>query len=166
MEKTNPKIQNLILKLEDENGIEREKAREKLVAIGKESIPYLMDLTDSPKHILRWESVKALSEMEDKSLIPLFLNKLMQDESGIRWIAAEALSNIGSSVLVPLMKTIQDNADSVFLLSGAHHIIYNLMINENIPDNFDAKKILPLLKSTTPAETTKAAIYKALKEIK
>lgn len=166
METNNQNIQKLIIKLEDENGIEREKAREQLVKIGKKSIPFLLELTDSSKHILRWESIKALSEMDNKSLIPLFISKLMQDDSGIRWIAAEALSKIGSHAIIPLLETVLDNTDSVFLLSGAHHIIHNLMLNEKIPAKFNAREILPLLKSVTPAETIKAAIYKSLNDIK
>jgi hypothetical protein len=54
------KIQELIKTLGSDNGMERQSAREELVAIGRDSVDFLMDLLSHPKHIYRWEAVKTM----------------------------------------------------------------------------------------------------------
>lgn len=165
MENKNLNIQNLLQKLEDKDGFEREEARKELVKIGEDSIPYLLDLSNDPKHILRWESIKALAEMKNESLIPFLLEKLKQDESDVRWIAAEGLCKMGKPVLVPLLKAILEDTDSVFLLSGAHHVIHHLKLHKQHPKNVNLDDLLPLLKITALEEKLKIVVYDILSKL-
>jgi len=166
MSSTKKNIQNLLEQLTNENGFEREKAREELVKKGEEVIPKLIELTDNPKHRLRWESMKALSEMDSKNLVPFFIEKLKNDESDIRWMAAEGLSKIGKSVIHPLLDAIIKDTDSVFLLSGAHHVIHNLKFHKQLPENSETQELLSLLKVTTLSEKLKTLAYQIINRLK
>lgn len=158
-------IEQLIKKLESEHGFDREEARNELVKIGEESIPYLKELVNHPQHILRWESMKALSEMKNPDLIPFFIIHLKNDESSLRWIAAEGLSQLGEASLKPLLEALLKESDSVFLLSGAHHIIHDLMSSKSLPKNINGAELLSQLKITTLSEKLKTTVYRILKEL-
>jgi len=66
-------IHKLIESLGSENGMDRQKAREALVAKGKNTIDFLMEMLTHPKHIYRWEAVKTLEEIGDPLSISLFI---------------------------------------------------------------------------------------------
>lgn len=157
-------IQELIEQLSDKNGFERESARKQLVAMGEVVVPYLVNLTDDPAHILRWESMKGLAEMGLPSLTNFFIEKLENDESDVRWIAAEGLIKIGPSSVNPLLKALIEKSDSVFLLSGSHHIIHALLSKNQLRKDLHYRKLLPLLKITSIGESLKITIHEALKE--
>jgi len=166
MNTKNNNFQYLIEQLNNEDGFEREKARIELAKLGDEVIPKLMILTNDSEHRMRWESMKALTQMEKESLIPFFIEKLKCDESDIRWMAAEGLSKLGKSVIGPLLDAVLKDTDSVFLLSGAHHIIHHLMIRKQLPNGISGEQLLPLLKEIGMVEKLKTEVFGILKEIR
>ena len=56
-------VQQLIKTLGSKNGVDRKKARKKLVAMGENMIDFLMELLNHPKHIYRWEALKTMLEI-------------------------------------------------------------------------------------------------------
>ncbi len=130
-----------------ENGMERKKARKKLVAKGKNVIKYLKDLVNHPKHIYRWEALKTMEEIGDPASIPLFIEALEDDESDIRWIAAEGLIKLGAQSIRPLLNALIEKSDSIFILAGAHHVFYDLKKAGKLPKDFPIDKLLFKLKS-------------------
>lgn len=164
-DKPDMNLQQFIEQLSDKNGFEREYARKELVAKGEKAVPYLVELTDDPLHILRWESMKALSEMGLPSLTHFFIEKLENDESDVRWIAAEGLIKIGPSAVKPILRALMEKSDSVFLLSGSHHIIHALLGKNQLRKDLHFKKLLPLLKITSIGERLKIMIHETLNEL-
>lgn len=157
--------QQLINKLGSKDGLERKEAREKLVdKKEKEVIDPLIELLDHPEHIFRWEAMKTLKHFGDPELIPIFLSKLEEEESDIRWMAAKGLINIGEVAVEPLLRLILKNADSVFVLEGAHHVLNELLKVKNIPENMDIEKLLPLLKSTIMSGKIMSTAYELLNQ--
>ncbi len=143
----NLEIQQLLETLGSKNGMERKKAREKLVAKGKTTVDSLMGLLNHPKHICRWEALKTMEEIADPISIPLFIQALEDDESDVRWIAAEGLIKLGIQSIKPLLETLMKKSDSVFVLAGAHHVFHDLKKTEKLPAGFPIDKFLSTLKN-------------------
>ncbi len=163
---TEKEIRELMEILGDEDGRKRKNAREKLAAIGEHTLKYIKDYLNHPKHIYRWEAMKVIEEIEHPDSIPILINALNDDKSDIRWIAAEGLIKVGKYSLKPLLKAIAENYDSVFVLNGAHHIIYELEEKELLPKDFPAKELLSLLKRHSKEASLKVLVHNILNDLK
>ena len=115
-------IDSLIAELTCNDVVKCQKAREKLVYIGKPAIPSLIKLLSQQKEMVRWEALKTLGQIADPSTTGLFLDSLKDDDFDIRWLAAEGLVAIGNDVLTPLLKALIKNSDSRGFRFGAHHV--------------------------------------------
>jgi HEAT repeat protein len=161
-----PNQEQLVKDLGNDQGMKRKKARKKLVARGTDSIGVLTELVDNPKQILRWEALKSLEEIGSPESIPVFINALNNDFSGERWIAAKGLVRIGRKSLKPILELVSEKSDSVFVLSGAHHVIHDLREKDLLPKGFPTKKMLSLLKYPGGEESLKILVHRTLKEVK
>ncbi len=159
-------IEKLVELLCNDDGHKRKKARQKLVALGENTLEYVTDLLEHPKHICRWEAMKVIEEIGMPESIPVFIEALDDDKSDIRWIAAEGLIRLGKYSLEPLLKEVTENYDSVFVLNGAHHVISELEVRKNLPKNFPAKKLLKLLKKPSMEASLKILVHNTLNEFK
>jgi HEAT repeat protein len=159
-------LHQLIKELGSDNGMEREKARKALVAKGKDSLDYLMELLFHPRHIYRWEAVKTMEEIGDPDSIPMLIQGLEDDKSDVRWIAAEGLIRIGFQSVEPLLRTLIEKSDSVFVLEGAHHVFFDLEEKGELPDGFPVDNLLSLLKNPEWAESVKPLVYQILNNLK
>ena len=163
--KTTVNLNHIIQRFDIKNGLEREQFRKELVNMGETVIPHLLELLKHPKQVLRWESMKALSEISHPSLIPVFINELESDEGDIRWMAAEGLINIGEPVVKPILESLMEKSDSVFVLSGAHHVFYELSEKKQLPENFQVHELLPLLKKVGNEENLKVEVFGILSKL-
>ena len=159
-------IQNSLDNLCSDNGLRRKEARKSLVEIGSSSIPLVMDLLDSPKHIFRWEALKVIAEIGSPESIPILLEALVDESGDFRWIASEGLVRIGKSTVKPLLKLILDKHDSVFVLNGAHHIFSELSTKKLLPDNFPTEEMLDQLKVSGNPSKLKVLVHKTLEVLK
>ena len=162
----NVEINTLVELLCSESGVERKKAREALVAKGTESISYLKKLLDHRKHIDRWEAIKTMEEINDPETMTYLLKALDDDKSDVRWIAANGLVKLGFQSVKPLLKMVKKYNDSVFVLDSAHHIIYDLRENGELPDNFPANELLDLLKRPGSGGRLKVLLFNIDEELK
>ena len=156
------KIQELIKTLGSDNGMERQSAREELVAIGRDSVGFLMELLSHPKHIYRWEAVKTMEEICDPVSIPLFIQAMEDEKSDVRWLAAKGLIKLGKLSIKPLLKTLEKKSDSVFVLEGAHHVFFDLKENKMLPKDFPIDKLLSALRNPEWVESVKPVAYEIL----
>ena len=158
-------IKELLNTLVCDDGMKRKAAREELVKIGSDTIDYLMEYVNHSKHIYRWEALKTMSEIADPISIPFFIDALEDDESDIRWIAAEGLINIGPDVLIPLLKAIIERINSLLILEGAHHVIYDLKKKKGLPKEFPTDKFLATIKRTNSDEAIKLLAFHILSKL-
>ncbi len=119
-------ISALITNLSSDDSIIRIKARMSLVSRGREAVQYLLVALSDRDQWVRWEAVKALSQIQDPTSIEGLVNALMDKMFDVRWIAAEGLIAIGNKSLVPLLQALIDNPDSVWMREGAHHVLHDL----------------------------------------
>ena len=120
-------IETLIQALSDRHGGKRQQTREALVKIGAPAVPVLTGLITNPNHHVRWETAKALGEINDPSAAPALVAALEDDESDIRWSGAEGLLALGRTGMGPLLQELVTRSDSVQLRDGAHHVIRKLV---------------------------------------
>ncbi|HED08054.1 MAG TPA: HEAT repeat domain-containing protein [Ignavibacteria bacterium] len=155
-------VKKLIECLCCDDGMERKKAREELVAKGKNIVDFLMELLNNPKHIYRWEALKTMEEIGDPISIPMFIKALEDDESDVRWIAAEGLIKLGMKSIKPLLKTLIEKSGSIFVLAGIHHVFYDLKKIEELPAGFPIDKLLSALKDPECSENIRPMAYELL----
>lgn len=119
-------IDSLIAALRSEDGMVREHARTKLVALGRPAATSLIQLLSDDHEQVRWEAAKALSEIRDPSAAEPLVAALEDQRFGTRWVAAEGLIALGRASLLPLLRRLATGEDSTWLREGAHHVFKQL----------------------------------------
>lgn len=158
-------VKKLLEILCNDEGQKRKEARRELVALGEETLAYTDNYLNNTKHICRWEVLRVIKEIADLKSIPVFLAALDDDKSDIRWIAAEGLIRMGKYSTKPLLNLVEEKYDSVFVLNGAHHIIFELYERKLLPEKFPAKKLLSLLKKSSKSASLKILIHNTLNDL-
>jgi hypothetical protein len=120
------KIKRLIAGLRSYDGETRRKARNELVFIGKPSVDFLIPMLQDSDDDVRWEAVKALSEIADPKAASDLASLVMDHYFGVRWLAAEALISIGRDALKPLLERLTEHPESSWLRRGVHHVLHDL----------------------------------------
>lgn len=128
-------IQKLIRSFYSGDGVERAKARTRLVELGKTAIDYLVGLQYSSQKQVRWEAIKTLSQIAAPESIPILINALENHDLEVRWLAAEGLVAIGTASIKPLLESLVRGRNSKFLLEGAHHVLRGLKLKHLFLDN-------------------------------
>lgn len=145
-------INYLIKQLGSNDGKTREKARLKLVDIGKEATQPLIKALSDKRNQVRWEAAKALGGIPDPGAIPPLVKALEDEVFDVRWLAAEALIANGLESVGSLLEALVTGAGSLFLRESAHHVITAIMrANERDPDiTALLKPVVLALDSTAP----------------
>ena len=154
-------IEELINDLANSDGIIRQKARYELIKMGNPALDYLLELQSSDKHLARWESVKAISEIGSRESVPILINALEDEEFDVRWLAAEGLIDIGHSTVYPLLKSFISNKGSVHLKEGVHHVLKGLEMRGWYNDKYE---IIKALETFTAPVKLELKIISMLKE--
>lgn len=124
----NSQIESLIEDLQNEDGLERQRARYGLIHIGREAVSALIDVVRNEKGQARWEAIEALSRMNAPSAAPYLIDALKDDDIGIRWAASNALIAQDRAALEPLFESLVDESGfgSAQFRQVAHHILHVL----------------------------------------
>jgi HEAT repeat protein len=162
MDNQNAVIDSLIAELNCDDVVKCQKARRKLVNIGKPAVPSLMKLMSHKNKMVRWEALKILGKIADPATTGLFLDSLKDDDFDLRWLAAEGLVAIGKDALIPLLKAIIINSDSRGFRFGAHHVLKNLA-GRKLYDT--VKPVLAALEDVEPAVEAPVAAEMVLSKI-
>ncbi|MCL5267400.1 MAG: HEAT repeat domain-containing protein [Bacteroidetes bacterium] len=135
-------IAELVRCLFSDDAIVRQRARYKLVKIGKPVITLLIGLQYLPDQHVRWEAMKTLSQIADPDSIPILINALENTNSDVRWLAAEGLIEIGKESVASLMEALEERGDSKILREGVHHVLKGLENKGLFTDDYDIIGIL------------------------
>jgi sporulation protein YlmC with PRC-barrel domain len=120
------RIPALIAELGNTDGLKRQRARNKLTALGAPALPALISaLSDSNDHI-RWEAAKALGKMRASPAAETLVKSLEDENVDVRWAAAESLIRIRRKAVVPVLQMLVRNFDSIWLREGARYILRQL----------------------------------------
>ena len=149
----------IITAFASKSGVERQCAREKLVAMGKAATPAVVDCLDDPWKQVRWEAAKALIKIKDPASSGPLVAALEDPDGDVRWLAAVALAGIGREALRPLLVALIENPDSDHILRGGHHVCHELARTGAYTI---VKPVLDAIGSPEPRTAVPPAAYKAL----
>lgn len=135
-------IANLVMSLFSSNGMERQRARLRLVKIGRPVITFLIGLQYSRNQQVRWEAIKILSDIHHPDSIPILVNALENSNTDVRWLAAEGLVELGEHSVLPLMEALEERGDSRVLREGVHHVLSELKQQGRFDDTHGILKLL------------------------
>lgn len=119
-------IPSLIADLGHENGLARQYKRLMLIHHSPESIPALVEALKSKNATVRWEAVRALSDIHDPQTASVLTDMLMDDDIGVRWSAMEGLIRMERACLRPVIECFLKDFDSPWIHEGVHHILHVL----------------------------------------
>jgi HEAT repeat protein len=155
-------LQTLIAALAHDDPVERYRARETLVAIGRPAVKPLIELLSDARSHVRWEAAKALGPIGDPAAAAALVNALEDRDGDVRWLAAAGLIKLGCSGLHPLLIALRDRPDSDWLRDGAHHVFHDLV--GRLPFRL-ARSMLAALDHPEPQMVVPQAAYEALKAL-
>lgn len=155
-------IDSLIANLRSHDGLVRQRARESLVAMGSEAVASLLQLLPDPSDHVRWEAAKALSEIGDPRAASALVAALEDESFGVRWLAAEGLIGLKRDALAPLLEALEEDADSIWLRQGAHHVL-RMLAEHGLHDQL--APVLAGLESIEPEIDVPLAAQKALETL-
>ncbi|HEX5051248.1 MAG TPA: STAS/SEC14 domain-containing protein [Planctomycetota bacterium] len=115
-------IAALLRKMDLRDGIEREKARHELVAMGSAATAHLLRAAQGGQLQLRLESTRALAVIADPATAEA-LAALFDDASEIGWAAADGLQKMGVVGAKAVLQQIVHNPRSLGVRVSAHHAL-------------------------------------------
>jgi HEAT repeat protein len=162
VERNNSPLEPIIANLASHDDRTRERARQTLVAMGKDAVPSLIEALKDERYLMRWEAAKALGEIANADAAPALVEALEDEEFDVRWLAAIALIRMNIRGLRPLFQALMERGDSTLLREGAHHVIHDLSKGEL------RKYLLPVLAAVEDAEPSMEvpqAAFQALEKL-
>ena len=157
-----PTIDSLMSDLASRDGAVRQCARKRLILIGKPAVPVLTERLWVAGSQLRWEAAKTLEEIADRHAARALVACLEDEDAGTRWVAAKALIALKRDALVPLLEALIDQADSLWIREGAHHVLHELAAGEL---NNILRPVLAALEGPAPDDMAPVFAIEALEAI-
>jgi HEAT repeat protein len=157
-------IQELLPFLNSKDAAQRQKARLKLVKIGKPAVPYLIKYLTDKEFRLRWEAAMTLRDIRDPSSAHSLVDALMDEAPGVRWLASEALISLGKPGLITLLRGLEKHFDSTWMREGAHHVLHDLRPEEYMTE--EMLQVFEILSDGSPREIIPTAARKALTSVR
>ncbi len=155
-------VSELVLRLQSQDGVERQSAREQLVSIAGPAVPELIKCLSDPRRQVRWEAAKGLGEIANPIAATALVGALEDKDADVRWLAAVALIALGREGLRPLLAALIEHSDSDRLREGAHHLCHDLACTADGPV---VKPVLEALDALEPEVAVPSAAYSALRAL-
>lgn len=127
-------VRALVVDLGSKEGLIRVRARRALVIIGGKAVAPLEKALTSKYDYKRWEAAKTLGQIGDPEATEALINALQDKMFDVRWLAAEGLIAIGRPALVPLLRKLSEEADSLSLREGVHHVLHDINLGGNLKE--------------------------------
>ncbi len=118
-------LQPLIDQLQQDDPLQRERARHQLAAQGEVAVAPLARLLESTSTHVRWEALKTLEAIAAPSSIPILIRAFDDEMPGNRFLAAEGLIAIGEEALPAVLDALVRDAHAGWRREGAHHVLYH-----------------------------------------
>lgn len=157
-------LDNLLRRLQGEDGVQRQQARQRLVEIDDEQVvAALIPLLQHRAQIVRWEAAKALSQMAHPSSAGALVHALEDDDAEVRWLAAEGISAMRADGLRAILPVLIDRWDTTAIREGAHHVLFRLSKGDL---KHIARPVLEALDSLDPSVGGPTAAHEALVKLR
>jgi HEAT repeat protein len=101
-----------------------------LVRMGHEAVPPLIERSSSSSAWMRWNSMRALSEICDQRALPVLVQALLDTDHSVVWMAAKGLVGFGRVGLGPLLRLLMNNETSPWLVEAASYVMREMYLRD------------------------------------
>ena len=159
------KIEELVAKLGNTDGVERQKAREELVEAGGHNVTraLVISLNDHRRDI-RWEAAKALVKIGDPIAAPSLTHHLHDEDREVRWLAAEGVAELGEPGLLSTLNAAIRHASDPEFCKAAHHAFKEFKRHATHADKLD--DVIKSCEKNEPGVHVPVAAYRVLQQIR
>lgn len=112
--------------LSSRDGVQRVRARRRLVAMGEAAVPVVVAALQKGSRRVRWEAAKTLAQIHSPAAASALVQALDDKDPDVRWLAAEGLVALGRRGLEAVIQGLIDNSGSIWMREGAHHVLHTL----------------------------------------
>jgi HEAT repeat protein len=154
-----PSLAALLEDLSTEQVAVRNYARSKLVAMGDEAVPALIDTLEHANVYARAQAAKALGKIGDPAGAPALVKALEDARISVHLMAGEALIRLGKPALPALLNALRERPTSPWLQRGAH-IVLRAAVHE--PWSDQVKPVVDALNSADADAGIAAAAQQVL----
>jgi hypothetical protein len=94
-----------------------------LVKLGPLAVPALLQRSKSSSAWIRWNSVRALSEIHDLRVVPTLVEALKDADHGVAWMGAKGLVQYGKLSLQPVLQLLMTANMTPWLAETASYVL-------------------------------------------
>jgi hypothetical protein len=156
-------LKALIAALSNNDPVERERARARLVALGSESVPPLVRRLSDPSDQVRWEVAKALEQVADPLTASALAEGLGDENLDVRWVIGEGLIALRREGLLATLSMLMTHCHSIWVRDGAHHVVSECPVDQW---RTILQPVIDAMDGPEPAVTTPPAALTALRALR
>lgn len=97
-----------------------------LVKLGPAAVPALLNASSSTSQWVRWQCMRALSEIGDTRALPVLVSALSDSNHSVAWMAAKGLRGFGKQSLGPVLRLLMTSEMTVGLVQTSSFVLSNL----------------------------------------
>ncbi len=97
-----------------------------LVKLGPAAVPALLNASASTSQWVRWQCMRALSEIGDTRALPALVSALSDPNYSVAWMAAKGLRGFGKRSLGPVLRLLITSEMTVGLVQTSAFVLSNL----------------------------------------
>jgi HEAT repeat protein len=101
-----------------------------LVRMGHEAVPALIERSTSSSAWMRWNCLRALSEISDHRALPVLVSALLDSDHSVVWMAAKGLVRFGRVGLGPLLRLLITNETHPWLVETTSYVMRELYLRD------------------------------------
>ncbi len=101
-----------------------------LVRMGHDAVPALIERSTSSSAWMRWNCLRALSEISDQRALPVLVQALLDTDHSVVWMAAKGLVRFRRVGLVPLLRLLMTNETHPWLVEAATYVMRELYLRD------------------------------------
>lgn len=155
-------LRTLVSHLRGDDAVSRERARSRLVELGKVVTPTMVQLLEDDDDHVRWEAAKTLAGVADPTAALPLIDAMDDPDEDVRWVASEALVTIGFESLRPLLSALIVRNDSAQFYRSAHHALSRLADRQR---SRELQRVVDALEEEQPALHVPGAAAAALERL-
>ena len=101
-----------------------------LVRMGHDAVPALIERSTSSSAWMRWNCLRALSEISDHRALPVLVSALLDTDHSVVWMAAKGLVRFGRVGLGPLLRLLITNETHPWLVETTSYVMRELYLRD------------------------------------
>jgi HEAT repeat protein len=102
-----------------------------LVQLGHAAVPALIRASESRSAWVRWQCIRALSEIRDRRALPVLVQALRDNDHAVAWMAAKGLVRAGQWAVEPVLNLLLTTEAFPWLVETTSYVLHNLYVQND-----------------------------------